>query len=149
MRLWAKYSIIYLMNMGRIPEKKTILVVDDEELVTEVIRSALTEMEYRCLTCNDPYEALNLFSQSPEGIDIVIVDEIMPGMRGTDLTMRLLRIKDDLPVILITGHGHLIPLDDVRRAGIREVLVKPVSMEKLKTTVEKVLSTKRRTASLD
>ncbi len=137
------------MDAARTAEKATILVVDDEALITEVMSNILTQLNYLCLTCNDPYEALNLFSNSPERIDIVIVDEIMPGMRGTDLTMRLLRIKDDLPVILMTGHGHLIPLDDVRRAGVREVLIKPVATEQIKMTIEKVLFTARRTAAGD
>lgn len=120
--------------------KATILVVDDDEQFTDMMQESLTRLNYAGATCNDPLEALNLFASMPERFDVVIVDEIMPHMKGTELTIRLLQIKDDLPVILLTGHGDLIPVDVIRTSGVRTVLVKPVLKEDLRAALDRVLA---------
>lgn len=136
----AARRYIVFMNSLRARAKATILVVDDDEQFTDMMQQSLTRLNYTGATCNDPLEALNLFASMPERFDVVIVDEIMPAMKGTDLTMRLLQIKDDLPVILLTGHGDLIPADIVRAAGVRTVLTKPVLKEDLRAALDKVLT---------
>jgi CheY-like chemotaxis protein len=127
------------MGSLRSRARATVLVVDDDEGFTEMMQQSLTRLNYTGATCNDPLEALNLFASMPDRFDVVIVDEIMPGMKGTDLTIRLLQIKDDLPVILLTGHGDIIPLDTVRASGVRTVLSKPVLREDLRAALDKVL----------
>lgn len=124
--------------MGRIGKKDTILVVDDEEMVGDTLTLTLNRLGYPAVTCSSPYEALRLFSREPERFDVAIVDEIMPEMRGTALATQLLRIKDDLPVILTTGYGNLISMEEVKAAGFRAVLLKPVLTEPLRMALEKV-----------
>ncbi|MGD0228768.1 MAG: response regulator [Syntrophorhabdales bacterium] len=123
--------------------RATILVVDDDEQSTDMMQQSLTMLNYTGATCNDPLEALNLFASMPERFDVVIVDELMPAMKGTDLTIRLLQIKDDLPVILLTGHGDAVPIDAIRAAGVRTVLAKPVMKEELVAALDKVLPKRR------
>jgi FixJ family two-component response regulator len=71
-------------------------------------------------------DALALFSRASERFDAVIVDEIMPDLRGTQLAAKLIRMKDDIPIILMTGHGGMISLEMIRKSGVRATLVKPV-----------------------
>lgn len=122
--------------MARIGKKETVLIVDDEEMVGDMLARTLDRLGYSAITCTSPCGALSLLSGDPGRIDMVIVDEIMPEMRGTQLTAQLLKIKDDLPVIMVTGYGRLIPLEEVRAAGLRAVLLKPVFTEQLRLALE-------------
>jgi len=60
-----------------------ILIVDDNEVVSDMVRQMLRRMGYLSAVCNKPTDALTLFSRVPERFDAVIVDEIMPDLRGT------------------------------------------------------------------
>lgn len=113
-----------------------VLLVDDEDEVTELMATVLNRLGYTSLAVNGPLQALALFSDAPEKFDLVIVDEIMPGMRGTELARRIIGIKDDIPVILVTGYGGIIPEDEVRSSGIRATLTKPVLRDELKAVLD-------------
>ncbi len=108
-------------------------------MVGDVIGEMLGRMGYSAAVCTDPQDALELFTQTPERFDAVIVDEVMPELRGTQLTVQLLKVKDDIPVILMTGHGHKITLDEVRQSGVRATLIKPVLRERLEVALNKIL----------
>ena len=124
--------------MRRNHARATILVVDDDERFTDTMQQSLTQLNYAGATCNDPIEALNLFSRMPATFDVVVLDENMPSMQGRDLAMALLRIKDDLPVILV-GEYEAPSQVTAREAGVRAVLTKPVLKEELRAVLDKVL----------
>ena len=116
--------------------KYRIMIVDDEEDVAEMLGQMLRRMGYESVACNKPEDALKLFLNTPERFDAVIVDEMMPVLTGTQLTRQLLKIKDDIAVILLTGHGDLISVDEARESGVRLTLTKPIR----KATLGKVLA---------
>ncbi len=120
-------------------KKDRILVVDDDPAITELMSIMLTRSGYSAQACTDPYNALYLFSRAPDRFDAVIVDEMMPGMKGTDLTTQLLKIKESIPVVLVTGHASKVSIDQIRASGIHAVLMKPVSKERLHDVLEKAL----------
>src|SRR3546814_19058540 len=70
--------------------------------------------------------ALAAFRADPQRFDVVLTDEVMPEMTGTELAASLRRIRPDLPVILMTGYAGPIRGRRLRAAGIREVLRKPL-----------------------
>jgi CheY-like chemotaxis protein len=94
------------------------------------------------MSSTDPHAALSLFAGFPGQFDLVIVDDIMPTMKGTDLITRMLKIKDDVPAVLMTGRGVIIPLEKARSSGARGVLAKPVLKEELKAVLDRVLTSK-------
>ncbi len=119
--------------------KRRILVVDDDEIVSDMVGQMLRHLGYLSVVCRKPTDALTLFSRASERFSAVIVDEMMPDLRGTELTSRLLQIKDDIPVILITGHGDMISLEKIRKSGVRATLLKPVLMGRLQETLVRLL----------
>lgn len=119
--------------------RTSILVVDDDRQFTEVTCAMLARLGYTAVACNSPRDALSLVSFGPGMFDAAIIDEIMPEMRGTQLALELLKIKDDMTLILVTGYGHLIPLEWVSAAGFRASLTKPVVKEELHEVLTKVL----------
>ncbi len=104
-----------------------------------MIGEMLRHMGYFVVVCTKPLDALALFSSAPERFDAVIIDEMMPDLRGTQLTMQLLRVKDDIPIILMTGHGDKISLERVRGSGVRATLIKPVLKERLEMALSGLL----------
>jgi len=119
--------------------KQSVLVVDDDPDFTDVMREILTRLSYIPVICSSSRDALSLVSFGPGMFDAAIVDAVMPEMTGPELAIELVRIKDDMPVVLVTGYGHLIPTDQVRRAGFRAVLTKPVLREEIHEVLCKVL----------
>jgi two-component system, cell cycle sensor histidine kinase and response regulator CckA len=116
-----------------------ILVIDDDKVISTMVGQMLRRMGYSSVVCNKPMTALTLFSRVPDRFDAVIVDEIMPDLRGTQLSMRLLGIKNDIPIILMTGRGDMITMEQIRESGVRATLIKPVIREWLQGTLTKLL----------
>ncbi len=115
-----------------------VLFVDDDHEVVDLMAHIFDRLGYSMIAVDDPRSALALFSSSPEKFDAVIVDEMMPVMRGTQLARQLLRIKDDIPVVLLTGYGAVISEEEARSSGIRVMLTKPIEVGQLKAVLEKL-----------
>ena len=128
------------MTMTSKRMRHRILVVDDDEAMSGMLRQMLRRMGCSSVACNRPLDALTLFSRTPERFDAVIVDEIMPDLRGTQLAAQCLRVKNDIPIILMTGHGHMITLEEVRESGVRATLIKPVLRERLQLVLDGLLA---------
>jgi CheY-like chemotaxis protein len=129
-------SIALYWSMAREHRKNRILVIDNDEVIAGMTRDMVRRLGYLAVACTRPLDAVTLFGRAPERFDAVIVDEMMPEIRGTHLAIRLLQIKDDIPIILVTGHGDRITLEEVRKSGVRALLIKPV----LRDQFQKVLS---------
>jgi len=121
-----------------------VLVADDNRVITEMLAEMLRHSGYLSVICNDPRDALTLFTRNPNRFDAVIVDEIMPALRGTELTGQLLRVRDQIPVILLTGHGGLLTMDQIHRSGVRATLIKPVFKGELLLVLERLLKQRKR-----
>lgn len=82
---------------------KTILLVDDDEPVRNLLKEELTEDGYRVITASNARDALKLVENEP--LDLVILDIRMPGMDGLEALPRILGLKEGLPVILHTAYS--------------------------------------------
>ena len=83
--------------------KERILFVDDEDALTEWGHTTLDRLGYEVTAMTDSREALSLFSADPSAFDLVITDQTMPGITGTDLSAELLALRPDIAIILCTG----------------------------------------------
>ena len=120
-----------------------LLVVDDEEAITTMLKTILTHLGYRITVINNSQEALALIEQTPMAFDLLITDMTMPLLTGFELAQKTLAIRPDLPVILCTGFSDLINKEQAQALGIRAYLMKPVSIHNLSQTVRKVLDAKK------
>lgn len=119
--------------------KYRILIIDDDKIVSIMVGQMIQRMGYSSVVCNKPTDALTLFSRVPERFDAVIMDEIMPDLRGTQLALQFLRIKDDIPIILMTGRGDMISMDQIRKSCVQSTLIKPVIKEWLQDVLARLL----------
>jgi PAS domain S-box-containing protein len=120
-----------------------ILVVDDEASVLDVTKQTLVMYGYNILTASDGTEAIALYAQHKNEIDLVISDILMPTLDGVMTARTLRRMKPDVKIILTSGHKQdesQSPQDDIK---IDAFLQKPYTAEYLLKIVHDVLSTKK------
>ena len=118
---------------------ETILLVDDEPAVADVVHAALAGSGYCVESFNDPIAALSRFLERPAGFDLVITDQSMPGLSGTDFARRIRDVSPDLPLILVSGFGELLDEAAIREAGVTSVLAKPQRMNDLRGLIRDLL----------
>ncbi len=116
-----------------------ILLVDDQEMILSVEKQMLTHLGYRVITCRTPAEALKLFCATPHDFDLVITDLTMPGMTGDTMAVQMLAMRGDIPIILSTGFSESMTREKAEKLGIKELLMKPVTMDLLARTLRRVL----------
>ena len=120
--------------------KGHILLVDDEEALAQMSREMLTSLGYEVTLRYSGLDALEAFRKNPYQFDLVFTDMTMPNMSGAMLAREMLKIRHDIPVILVTGFSERINEEDAKSIGIREFLMKPVSLTNLSRTVGKLLN---------
>jgi len=120
-------------------EPKTILCVDDEAHILQVVSLKLRNAGYNVLTANDAEEAIETANAS--SIDIVITDYQMPGLSGLELARRLHQEpgRRKLPIILLTAHGLALEQVELAQAGIHYCLSKPFSPREVLAKVAMLL----------
>ena len=119
--------------------KERILFVDDEEQLVRMGQRMLERLGYSVTARTSSVEALEAFRAQPEKFDLVITDQTMPNMTGVELARELMRIRPDIPVILITGFSEAVTLEKAGRMDIREYIMKPVLLRDLGKAIRRVL----------
>jgi signal transduction histidine kinase/ActR/RegA family two-component response regulator len=119
--------------------RASILLVDDEPSIVDIICEALKSLGYEAHGVTDSTEALALFARDPARFDLVITDLTMPGMGGDVLAARILKLRPDLPIVLVTGYREAMTREKVRALGIRELALKPLDIAELGRVVQLAL----------
>lgn len=120
-----------LPRSDRSEKIRTILVVDDEESVRKITAAILVNGGYAVQTAVDGQEGADLFRQTPEEIDLILTDWLMPCKSGLDLLREVLAVKPDMPVVVMSGYP---APGEVKLHGIA-FLAKPFSGRTLLTTI--------------
>ena len=119
--------------------KATVLVVDDELLLREVIKDYLDKNDYNVFEAANGRKALEIIKS--QIIDFAFIDIKMPGMSGLVLIEKLKEIAPNLKVAIITAFPSLETVDKADSLGVCEYLVKPFKIEIVKEVLEKYLKT--------
>jgi two-component system cell cycle sensor histidine kinase/response regulator CckA len=126
-------------NTGVERGSKTILVVDDEVLIRDVVAATLARAGYRIVKATDGIEGANVFAREFDRIDLLVTDISMPGMLGTDLARFARKIRPDIKVIFASGNILAEePSPETYIAGAI-FLHKPFTSEELVATVAETL----------
>ncbi|MEO7298320.1 MAG: MASE1 domain-containing protein [Verrucomicrobiota bacterium] len=124
---------------------ETILLVEDEEIVREMLAEIIRGRGYVVLEARNGNQALELASQQSEPLHLLITDMMMPEMNGSDLARRLLSVRPSLPVLYISGYSD----DEARQLGNfqgpAEFLQKPFRPDAILTRIREILDAKRNT----
>ncbi len=116
---------------------QTILVVDDEPQVRELLAEALSDMGHEVVTARDAEDALGKFRD--RGFGIVITDMDMPRMDGLELMKRLIEERSNVEIIAITGHTLKYRYTDVIAAGASDFITKPFTLNELEAKLNRLI----------
>lgn len=117
-----------------------ILVVDDEEMLIELATSVLGKLGHEIEGHKDPRSALDRFTRDPMGFDLLITDHTMPDMTGSELVERIVAIRADMPVIMVTGSSSVVQARETLPKAVRHLISKPYKPQHLESAVRMVLS---------
>ena len=124
-----------------LPEKKQVLIVDDEPNLRKILSAQLARDGYDVITAEDGEQGLGLLKENH--IDLVITDLKMPKVDGMTLLREALREDPDLPIVMITAHGTVETAVEALKIGAFDYLTKPFDKDEVRQIVGKALKTKQ------
>ena len=116
-----------------------ILVVDDEWVMTDVLTKGLTVLGYQVTSFISSLDALKAVQADPDLFDLVITDQTMPKMTGTELVVKIHEVRPALPVIWTTGTVEDNMLEEATCLGFSALIKKPAALYVIAQTVRRVL----------
>jgi signal transduction histidine kinase/CheY-like chemotaxis protein len=117
----------------------TVLVVDDEPDIREVVTTMLTRLGYRCLEAENSSQCVSIFREHATTIDLVLLDIVMPDAGGDIAYQAMKKIDPDVQVILSSGYSLEGRAEKMIESGCRGFIQKPFTMEVLSTEIHRVL----------
>ena len=117
--------------------KKSILIVDDDKRLRELLKDYLTEKKFEVYSCEDFLEAKEIISLII--FDLVILDRMMPSGDGIDL-VEFIKEKSNSPIIMLTAMSEDQNKIDGLKIGADDYLAKPFEPEELYLRIKKLLS---------
>jgi len=120
-------------------QQKTILIIDDEPEIRNLMEEILSEEGYKTFSAESAQNAEQIIAAHQ--IDLVYLDIWMPGTDGVDLLKKLTKTNNlKAPIIMISGHATIKTAVETTRLGAFDFIEKPLSIEKLLTSAEKALN---------
>lgn len=118
---------------------ETVLVVEDEVILRQLVKDALTENGYKVIEARDGKEALELYQDKVKEIDIVVSDMGLPVVSGHDLFLNLKSKNPDVVMILVSGYMEPEVKLEIFKSGVKDFIQKPYSREMLLKSIRDVL----------
>ena len=126
------------------PEKiiagfETVLVVDDEEAITEISTELIECLGYKAMSAGSGIEALEIYKKKMKDIDILIIDLIMPEMGGGELYDRLKKLNPDVKVLLSSGYSVDGEASKILERGCCGFIQKPFGLHEISQKIREIL----------
>lgn len=118
---------------------ETVMIVDDERPLLALARETLAGLGYQPVGFESSSAALQAFRAEPDHFDVILTDEAMPDLVGTELAREIRRIHPGVPIILMSGHGGAQLTQNATAVGAQEVLHKPLQRRDLAESLARVL----------
>ncbi len=120
--------------------KKTILFVDDDEIVLDAGKGMIEALGYKVVAMEDPVLALEFYKKHMDEIDLLILDVKMPKMSGIELYFKIKEINKYAKIILTSGYAEDSQREELREKGLKIKLPKPFDLRTLSIVIREILS---------
>ena len=121
-------------------EKRTALIVDDEEIMLDIESFMLQKIGFNILKAGNSAEACQLYEDKKEHIDIVVLDMIMPDENGAKTYKRLKKMNPDIRVLVSSGLERDGSIDEILNDGQNGFIRKPFQFEEFTNNIDAMLS---------
>ena len=118
---------------------EAVMIVDDERPLVNVAEEMLAGLGYEPVGFSSSADALAAFRAEPERYDIVLTDETMPDLTGTDLAREIRRLRADIPIVLMSGYSGPQLTERARAAGVSDILRKPLVSRDIAEALARVI----------
>jgi len=119
---------------------ETVMIVDDEPMLVALAEEMLAGLGYEPVGFESSRQALKVFRSKPERFDLVLTDEAMPELVGTELAREIRLLRPDIPIILMSGYGGAALAQRAAAIGVKEVLHKPLQRVDLAEALAQAVS---------
>jgi DNA-binding response OmpR family regulator len=116
-----------------------LLLIDDEEMILEYTAEVLRDLGYAVTACQDPEKAVALYRADWSGIDLVILDMVMPRMSGREVFHAIKAINPAVRVLLASGYSVDGEARHILDEGVRGFIQKPFRIDELSVRIEELL----------
>jgi signal transduction histidine kinase/ActR/RegA family two-component response regulator len=123
-----------------VPDRAHILLVEDDNMVAETVRSCLARAGFQVTVHDDGAAAVSAFAEDPGAFDLLLTDQFMRGLDGGEVVAEIRRYRPRMPVILMSGHPEGIRQEEVARLQISGAIAKPFTPTALLDLVKKALA---------
>ncbi len=118
--------------------KGTVMVVDDEPLLRELLADMLCNLGYRPLLFSSGEEAISFYKEHGEDVDVVILDVIMAGMGGVETFKALQEMDPEVKVLMASGYVEKARLRRLESMGVKGIITKPFSVSELSSKLGRI-----------
>jgi len=118
---------------------QTVMIVDDERALLALAEDTLAELGYEPVGFDSSVAALQAFRAEPKRFDLVLTDETMPDLAGTELAREIRRLRPEISIILMSGYSGAQLSERAQAAGVMEVLRKPLIRRDIAEPVARAL----------
>ncbi len=119
---------------------ETVLLVDDEHMILEVANEILKKLGYTVLLADNGKKAVDIVRKNPDGIDMIILDMVMPEMSGSEALRIIKDIRPDAKVLLSSGYSLHSTANEMLTEGCSGFIQKPFSIEDLSKKIREILT---------
>ncbi len=134
------------MDLGETTQPLTVLIVDDDALMRELLQIYFGASGYRVVCAVDGEEGLAQLRQGAP--DVVLLDGMLPGMDGWEVC-RQMRALSDVPILMVSARAQHSDQDKGLAAGADDYITKPFSMKEVKLKIQEVVSRYRTRTDTD
>lgn len=129
------------------PGRETILIIEDEASLRELLRTVLEPRGYKVITASDGAEAIDVLLREPATIDAALLDLNLPEINGVDVFQTMRRIRPETKVLVVSGNASSEVRKELAALGPHEFLSKPYQLDELGRRLRSVLGVASETAA--
>ena len=117
----------------------TVLVVEDDDSLRELLKTMLEAQDFKVLTANDGLDAIEVFTQNKDTIGVVLSDLGLPGLGGWDAFLRMKEINPEIKGILASGYFHPKVKEEIIKSGAENFIQKPYNTPEIVAMLHRML----------
>lgn len=121
-------------------DKKTILVAEDEKIIRNLTDVTLRKAGYNVLLAEDGLQAIEIFKENSEMIDLLMLDVMMPNLNGWEAYQAINNMNPDVPVIFCSGYSDDILKEEYLHEVPAEIVQKPYRLNVLLERISSVIN---------